>query len=784
MSVRNIEWGAVPLRRGSGAVTPREALRLVMDKARVVLLITAILVAFSALYAFLAQPIYSANALLRVSPPNTNELGIGNRQKQMTLPENPDTATEIQLVTSREILLPAIKQFHLDIHVAAQRLPVIGRIAEKFAKPGQPAAPWFGLDNYAWGGEAVSIGQLHVPPELQNKPLQMRVLPGQRFSLYDPAGTLLVTGEAGAPAQGAGVSVLVNRLTARAGTQFTVTRYDDITAVNLMLRHLQVVEQGKNTGVVKVSYENSDPTLAMQVTNAVVRGFLAANAASHQEEANKMLTFVQGELPRLRTELDDAERKLSQYRTHAGTMEPDRESQSYLRGGIDFDRQIAALKLQRTQLLSRFTTNSPEVRNIDQQLAELEGYKHSFTARFDNLPASQRRLAELTRNEKVASEIYVAMVNRAQELSVTRASNFGNVRIVDTALVPQKPVRPRRALIVAVATLLGLLLGALYVLLRRQLSSRVDDPLLVEQRLRLPVFGTIAFSHQQNRLAGAAQGQLLAAHDERPGDLEPRLCPALAFTPAAQASARSRALEPADLGGGEEIRAPRGVMAVNRPHDVTVEALRGVRTALQSGAASATNNILVVSAPTPETGKSFVAANLAVLEAETGKRVLLIDGDMRRGRLATHFGHPDAPGLSELLMGRAETGQVIQSAGVGGMSFLAAGRTPGHPAELLSTRHMEALLKMFSERFDLVVIDTPPVLAVADASILARHAGTTVLVLRPNAQTEREIEDSVIWLGRAGARVAGTIFNAMPPRRGEKRSYVYAYASAPDSAGY
>lgn len=782
MSMQTMESEGVPLRSGSGTLDIGDALRLTIDRIWVVVLITLLVTGVAGLYVFFAKPMYSADALLRVDLPNADALGL-DRQRQNTSDATvPDTQAEIQLIQSRTVLMPVIDKYRLDILARPKTFPVLGPLAEKFAKPGHPGTPWFGLDDYAWGGEQIDIDALTVPPALEDKTLELRVLDNNRFTLLDPAGRPLLEGAVGTRAQVDGITIDVSRLVAHPGTRFEVTRLNSVTAIDMLARDLRASEQGKDTGVIQVSYTNDNPVLATQVANSIVQGYIASNTTRHQEEASKMLAFINDELPRLQAELKTAESKLSAYQTRTGSMQPTAENQAYLQGGIDYGRQIAALRLQRTQLLERFTPESPEIRTIDQQLAVLEGNKQRLDARFNSMPTAERQSVELTRNAKVAEQIYVAMINKAHELAVRRAGDFGNVHIIDDALRPSKPVRPRRLLIMAVGIVLGLILGVLYVLLRRQCSSRVEDPLLVEHRFRMPVFGSVRFCDEQARLLRDS-GLRLAMGPVRQGDHEPRLNHAMAL-PAPERTETPRT--DLDAASVPDVFSPRWLIAIDRPYDLSIEALRSVRAALWHSMRKASNNVLVVTGPTPATGKSFIASNLAVLEAEAGRRVLLIDADMRRGRLGAHFGRPGAEGLSELLAGRCEVSQAVQPTGIGGLSFIASGRTPGNPSELLSMRRMEALLEMFGSQFDDVIIDTPPVLAVADASIAARYAGSTLLVLRPNFQTTRDIEDSVLQLERAGAHVLGTLFNAVPVRRSARRHYVYtqAYTSMPNSAGW
>ncbi|MCG1018644.1 MULTISPECIES: polysaccharide biosynthesis tyrosine autokinase [Burkholderiaceae] len=768
MEARHIDMGYLPPSGASEGLVPRDLVRVITDNLWAVVGIAAVITALASAYAFFATPLYSADTLVQVEVPKQNELAdLVTKQPSQnnSSPNGPPTETEMAIVTSRAVLAPVIAQYRLDVLVTPHRFPVLGKIAEALAMRGEPSRAWFGLSKYAWGGELVDIAQLNVPRELQDKKLELKVSSGRRYQLLDEQGNLLVNGIEGQLAQAGPVSMLVERLAARDGETFTVERLNEVTAVRRFINQLKVVQVGKETGIVQISYENSDPALATAVANAVTQNYIGSRVTQTQEEASKMLAFINNELPRLRDDLKQAEAQLQSHRVASGSMQATTESQSYLQGSIEFDRQIAALNLQRTQLLDRFTAQSPEVKTVDAQLAQLRAAKGKFESRFDSMPSADRQSADLARDAKVAEEIYVAMVNKAHELSVSRAGTVGNVHVIDTAVQPSTPVKPRRALIISAAIVLGLMLGVLYVISRRYLSQSVSEPEQIEGKLRLPVFGAVLFSDEQVRLARTPPLPVLAGAREPSLHGDARSATALVASPDAAA------------GGYQPRPHAGGLLAAARPRDVATEALRGIRTMLNSKLLSATNRIVMVTGATPGTGKSFISANLALLYAQAGKRVLLVDADLRRGRLGIHFGLPtDTVGLAELLGDGLSPEQAIHPTSVANLSLLPAGARPGNPSELLAMERMTEQLAQFNERYDLVLVDTPPVLAVADASIVAGYAGATVLVMRENAQTELEVQETLKRLGRAGAQVAGAIFNGMSARRSDRRSYEYIYA--------
>jgi tyrosine-protein kinase Etk/Wzc len=743
-----------------GQLTAKEMLTLMRDHIWEILRVTGIVVALAVAYIFIATPIYSGDVLIRVDPPEQNPLGIAI-QNQETLPQSaPSPTTEMAMLRSRSVLQPVVERYHFDLSVKPRTFPLLGDLAEKLATPGQPAAPWLGLKSFAWGGERVQINSLDVPPSLEEEKLNMVVLDGGQYELLGPSNELLLRGTVGKPANSNGVSMFVADLVARPGTSFEVIRWNSLDAVKRLSGVVKVTEKVKDSGLIEIQYPDTSRGKAVEVTNALAQQYLATAVARRQADDSNTLAFINGKVPRLLADLRQAEEVLRNFRESSNAMQPTTEAQAFLQGGIDFDRQIATLQVQRTLMMERFKPDSRWVLNIDKQLGELNDAKAKFDSRFGTMPASQRKSVDLERNVKVAETIYLGMVQKAEQLSVRRASTSGGAHIVDPAIRPLHPVKPNRPLVLAGGVALGFISGVFLVFMRRHVMTGVTDPLFVERRLSVPVLGEILFSPQQVQLNPDTAG---ATRKSLPG-----------YGRTTSPFWRSSHVHsPFDSAPG--VTAPQfgdTVLAGRYPHDPSVEALRAVRTALTRDLAHAPNNIVMLTGPTPSAGKSFVAANLAVLHAEIGCKVLLIDADMRRGHLASYFGMTNQDGLSEVLSGRIPLRDALRHVGADGMSFLPCGERPDNPAALLMRQSFRDLLARLSKQFDLVIIDTPPFLAVTDASVIASEAGATILVLRSGMQSEDEIADTVKKLERAEGRIVGAVFNAIPLLR-SKRGYVY-----------
>jgi tyrosine-protein kinase Etk/Wzc len=209
-----------------------------------------------------------------------------------------------------------------------------------------------------------------------------------------------------------------------------------------------------------------------------------------------------------------------------------------------------------------------------------------------------------------------------------------------------------------------------------------------------------------------------------------------------------------------------------------METVRSLRTSLQFALVESPNNVVAMTGPTPGVGKSFLAVNLAQVVAAAGRKVLLVDCDLRRGGLHRQFGVERKPGLSDVVSGAAVLGEAIQKTATGQLFVLPTGRIPPNPAELLSSHRFEALIQEVSARFDLILVDTPPLLAVTDAMLVARFAGVNFLVLRAGMHTGREIALAIKQFTLNGIKLHGTVLNDVRVTRtryGKSGYAVYEY---------
>ncbi|MBP0596187.1 polysaccharide biosynthesis tyrosine autokinase [Paraburkholderia sp. LEh10] len=685
-------------------------LRAIMDDVWWLVGVTAVVLSLAGLYCLFAKPVYLADALIKIEQADDSSQLLMQLGSVTSAIAPVPTDAEMAIIQSRDVVRPVVKKFKLDLSVEPKQVPIIASLSSAFATPGKPSPAWLGLSSFAWGGELLDVDSVQVPPALEGKKLILTVADSKHFELRDPDGTALLRGEVGYPVSGQGVTILVKQLVARPGTRFSIIRINDVDAVNLFLKDVQVQEQGKLTGLVDVSMENKDPQFAADVTNELAQSYLRQHVQSKQKNAENMLSFLKSEEPRLKADLDKAEMALAHYQTQSGSITAGEEAKVYLAGSVAYEQQISAMRLQLVALQQRFGDDHPMIRATSEQIEQLVDQRDRYENRFRRLPETQVRAVQLERDAKVAAEIYELVLTREQELSVQKAGTGGSAQLVDVALRPGTPIKPKRILILSAALMLGLILGSIVILSRRRLFKGIEDPEEIERMFQLPICGMVPLSEHEAQFTKVSVS-------------------------------------------GSLRRYP--VLAHSNPGDVCVESLRSLRTSLQFALMSASNRIVMLTGPVPGVGKSFLTVNLAVLLANSGKKVLMIDADMRRGSLERYIGGGAANGLAELLAGKIEINAAVRESSIDGLSFVSCGQRPSNPAELLTSTRLVNCLAEFEMNYDVVLIDTPPVLAVTDASLVGEHAGTNFLVMRSGMHRPFEIADAIKRLRVAGIDLKG-----------------------------
>ncbi|VVD32648.1 polysaccharide biosynthesis tyrosine autokinase [Paraburkholderia dioscoreae] len=711
-------------------------LSVITEGWRLIVAVTAAVLVIGTVYAFAARPVYRADAMIQVEDSaNSTKDALGELASIFDTKQTADA--EIELIRSRLVVGQTVKSLHLDISAQPHYFPLIGAVFARHAATNELAVPMFGVTRFAWGGEKIEVSLFNVPHARYDVRYKLIARGENKFDLVDPDGDIVLHGHVGDVVHGGEsadqIELQVSHLEARPGTEFYVTRTSTLLTIDQLQSSLVIAEKTKQSGVIGVSLDGADSKRTAEIINTIAAAYVQQNIDRKSAEAEHTLSFLDQQLPQLRKQLDQAEDRYNAFRNQKGTVDLTEESRLLLQQIVDSKTKLVDLQQQQIEMVQRFTATHPGVVALNAQIASLQAQQDQLNRRVSTLPDTEQSALRLLRDVRVNTELYTNLLDSAQQLKIVKAGQVGNVRVVDYAVAGEVPVRPKRALVIVLAAVLGLIAGTAAAFVRNALFGGVENSDEIEHALGLPVYAAVPHSDTQMRLYQTMRRG-------RPG---------------------------------------HHVLASLASEDVAIEGIRSLRTALQFGLLDAANNVIVVAGPRPGVGKSFMSVNLAVVLASGGKRVLVIDGDMRRGDLHTYFGVAREPGLSDVIAGLDISSAVLHEV-LPNLDVLPKGLLPPNPAELLMSDRFKAMLEHVSSLYDIVIVDTPPLLAVTDAALIAKNAGTTLLVVRHGRHPLAEIVECVNRLRNAGVELKGVLFTDVPQRRLGYGTYYYGYESSTD----
>ncbi len=689
------------------------------------------------LYVLLAPPTYKADALLRIDK-NKAFLNDPLRSQGRTDgdTESPRAKREVEILRSRLVLGKVVDDLQLSIEAIPKYLPLIGEALARRHDPREGLTrPWWGLERYAWGGESIKVADLAVPDRYLGKHFSLITLDADRYQLLGPEDEPLGEGLVGKLIEvnlneAEPLVLVVSELVARPGTHFEIIKRSRLSAISSLGNAITVKETGKETDIVSVELKGRNPELLARAVNDITDAYVRETVAWESAEAEQKLAFLERQLPLIKEHLEASEDALNAFRQKHGAIDISSETGVLFKEIAEIETLAIQLKQREVELRQHFAKSHPEIVTINTQLGRVDRMLANLSERVKGLPRTQRDMGRLSRDVKVNTKLYASLLNSAQKQRVAAAGAIGNSRIVDYAVTPEKKVWPKPSIIFVIAGLFGSFSGMAAVFLPNSLRRRVSDAAIVEHRLGLPVYATVPHSKGQEKL------MRLRRHK--------RGYPAL--------------------------------LAHFQPNDISVESLRGLRTTLSALPANMGCNALMVCSPGPGMGKSFISVNYAAVLASAGKRVLLIDADLRNGRLNDVFLAPSEPGLTDLVGGFATLDDVISCIPNPRVDFIPRGRDVSNPSELLMLGKLQDILEDLKGRYEQIVIDSPPILSVTDAAIIGQMADTTIMVIKEGNNSAQELELSVRRLQQAGVRAQGFLINDMKKDSPFYPYYVHTYA--------
>lgn len=702
-------------------------LDLISQQRWLILIVAVIISLGGVMYAYMASPQYEANLLVHVEEKGQREPKNILGEAGSIIDYKTPSSAEIELLRSRLVIARAIDKLKLYIDAKPRRLPLVGGLISSMGLVDYfPALQ--GRGNYAWGKELVSVSEFSVPTVFEMRTFRLRNLGGKNYQLSESQSGIRKQGIVGqvlkAQTSEGEIALLIDEIQAAPGVEFSLVRSSRLAVIEAVQNSLTVSELGKQSGVISATLKGNDADLVYRLLTEISQQYMVLNSSRRTEEADKSLAYLNRRLPELRQQLEQSEARYNQFRNTHGTVDIGEEGRLSLQRSAAARTRRIELEQKRGELLTRFTSNHPSVIAVDEQLSEVNRELRESASHLKNLPLIEQEMVRLARDVKVNSELYSALLSSSQQLQLISIGKTSNVHLVDAPEKPDRPVTPNRPRIIAVAIFLGIALGVFVAFIRRSLQTALIEAAHAEKLFGVPVYASIPHSKEQQQLTGHTS--------------ELKQLPILA---------RIASTDPA------------------------IESLRNFRSALQFCLTQSRNNIVLITGPTEGLGKSFVSVNLACIVAASGKRVLLIDGDLRDGHLHRYFDRARSKGLADILAGSEPSSCVTENV-IENLDFLSTGHLPPNPSEVLLRPELALCLSSLSSCYDMILIDAAPLLLVADSLVIGAHAGSIFLTTRSGVTHPGDIAESLKRLERAGLSAKGLLFNDFMPRSSH---YSYRY---------
>lgn len=631
-------------------------------------------IVFGGLLASWLRPSYSSDILLQVDLKGGKK-GMAFGEMGALLDVSTPSAAEMELIKSRMVLENVVEEERLCF--SAYPLNRKDRLLHKEGR--------------------LDLGYLQIPKaytEAGEKLIARVTADSSAYELLGPEEQVLLSGVVGEtyrkPFLGDTLVICVMSLKATVGQTFLLVASPAQTAVAGLLKNINVSEEGKNSGIIRVSTTNAYPDRVAAILNTIANTYLKQNIEMRSAEARKSLEFLEEQLPSVKAKLDSAEQRLTSFRHAHGTIDLSGETRTHLEKNVSLQQRILELETKKQEALRLFQAEHPAVKTIEQQQAKIRGELARQQKSASNLPVIQQEVLSLQEQVELDNKLYTNLLNNIQQLRVVQAGEVGNVRIVDKAYIPLKPSKPNRKLVFGGVVLGFLLLGCFIVYFRRMSKSGATSSSEVEQATGIGVYGKL---------------------------------------PMLAKNTQNNVLKPC---------------VSENPDDPFAEGVRALRTALEFSVFSDNKKILMVSGLFEGVGKSFVSTNLAASFAMSGKKVLLVDMDLRRG----HLFKQSQKGLGEMLKAESFTDEYVVKV-TDSFFALGAGRRMVNPGDLLNGRRFSEFINAFRDKYDLIVLDTPPIFQCSDALLVEKHADYLLCVLKHGAHSIESIQDALNTFDRS-----------------------------------
>ncbi len=481
------------------------------------------------------------------------------------------------------------------------------------------------------------------------------------------------------------------------------------------------IEPIPNTQLLKIVVEDINPALAARIANLWAENYISYLLDAKFDATQYASGWLQDKIQEAKDRIKEAELKLNEYlKTSSIVIASNEDAMSI------FDQLMkrkSDLEISLSEKLKYYKEKHPEIISIR---SEIESVKEKIESEKSKELSSKDKEIQyniLKRDVATSRELYEALLKRVGETELTGGLKTTNIRIIDKASVPKDPFKPNKKKNLIMAFFLGIVIGAGLSFFIESLDQTVKTPEDVNNHLKIPLLASIPLPLEK---------------DDKNIQIE--------------------------------------FISSERPHSTISEAYRSLRTSIMFTAIEHKRKSILFTSCGPQEGKTTTAINMAIVMAQAGEKTLLIDADLRQPRIEHCFGVNKEHGLSEVLSGSEKCEAAILQTDIKNLEIITCGVIPPNPSELLGSAKMDNLLKELSEKYDRIIIDTPPVLAVTDAVVLSSKVDGAILVVRSgetNQNAAAKVKEIIQSVG--GSKLLGCVLSMVETGKSGGSYYYYHY---------
>ncbi|MDA3792463.1 MAG: AAA family ATPase [Elusimicrobia bacterium] len=505
------------------------------------------------------------------------------------------------------------------------------------------------------------------------------------------------------------------------------------------LRSKLVVTSEGNTNILKIQVTSQDAQEVAPLANSVTQAYIETSDWRKQETNKEMRTFMSKQLAYVSDTLKSSEEALLNYK-RTGSLKKVKE---------DFTARLSNLRIQLKDIKSQYTEEHPAVLDLEDRIRQL---KETLSAVSKEALVQSRLEREIAVNE----ELYIMLNKKYKEILMASAGEAPKIRVINPAILPQRAVKRGAPLNYGMSVIIGLIFGMIIAFFKENLDTSIGTIEELEEFLKLPVLGVIPYFTADKSSPSTIDEIKDKAKRDSKSDLLSRL------------------------------------VMIQSPKSSIAEAYRTLEINVDFSKSDKEDNTLLFTSTTMKEGKSITVSNFALAAANSNKKVLLIEADFRAPVLHTIFGVDKENGLSEILLGKLKVSEAVKgtsdflighlqreklkkSAAIDNFHLITSGQLPPQPIQLLKSREFDKFLKEVKPKYDLIIFDSPPVLPVADATVISSRVGGVVVVYRVGTVIRGALKRAITQMTKSGANIMGVVLNQIRAAEMKSKDSYYRY---------